>query len=120
MKRIAFACEDNTGLESEVSAHFGRCPYYTIVGVEGTEILQTEVLENPYFDNHQPGAVPNFIRTQNVDVMIAGGMGPRAIDLFNQFGIEVATGVQGQVRNVAAAYLDGRISGVFPCEHHDH
>jgi predicted Fe-Mo cluster-binding NifX family protein len=120
MKRIAFACEDNKGLESEVSAHFGRCPCYTIVGVEGKEVVSSEVLENPYFNDHQPGAVPNFIRSQKVDVMIAGGMGPRAIDLFRQFGIEVATGVQGQVKNVAAAYLDGRISGIFPCEHHDH
>lgn len=120
MKRIAFACEDDMGLESELSAHFGRCPYYTIVAVEGNELVKSEVLKNPYFNNHQPGAVPNFIRSQNVDVMIAGGMGPRAIDLFNQFGIEVATGVQGQVKNVAIAYLDGRISGVFPCEHHTH
>jgi len=120
MKRIAFACEDDTGLQSEVSAHFGRCPYYTVVEVEGNEIVRSEVLKNPYFDNHQPGAVPQFIQTQNVNVMIAGGMGPRAIDLFTQFGIEVATGVQGQVKNVAAAYLDGRISGVAPCEHHDH
>lgn len=120
MKRIAFACENDTGLESELSTHFGRCPYYTIVAVEGNEIVQSEVLENPYFHSHQPGVVPGFIQSQNVNVMIAGGMGPRAIDLFNQFGIEVATGVQGQVKNVVAAYLDGRISGTFPCEHHGH
>ena len=118
MKRIAFACEDNKGLESEVSAHFGRCPYYTVVEVEGNEILKSEIFENPYFNNHQPGGVPNFIRSHNVHVMIAGGMGPRAIDLFNQFGIEVATGVQGQVRNLTAAYLEGRISGLSACEHH--
>jgi len=120
MKRIAFACENDAGLESELSAHFGRCPYYTIVAVEDSEIVQSEVLENPYFHSHQPGVIPSFIQSQNVNVMIAGGMGPRAIDLFNQFGIEVATGVQGQVKNVVAAYLDGRISGVFPCEHHEH
>ncbi|MBW2056492.1 MAG: NifB/NifX family molybdenum-iron cluster-binding protein [Deltaproteobacteria bacterium] len=120
MKRIALACENDAGLESEVSAHFGRCPYYAIVAVEDSDICETEVVENPYFQAHQPGVVPEFIRSRNVDVMIAGGMGPRAIDLFNQFGIEVATGVQGKVKNVVAAYLGGRISGVFPCEHHDH
>lgn len=52
--------------------------------------------------------------------MIAGGMGPRAIDLFTQFGIEVATGVQGQVKEVAADYLEGRIAGVSVCEEHSH
>ena len=114
MKRIAFACEDDTGLESELSAHFGRCPYYTIVAVKEDKIVESEVVKNPHFHNHQPGAVPNFIRSQNVDVMIAGGMGPRAIDLFSQFGIEVATGIQGQVKSVVVAYLDGRISGTVP------
>jgi predicted Fe-Mo cluster-binding NifX family protein len=120
MKRIAFACEDDTGLESELSAHFGRCPYYTIVTVDGNEIARSDILKNPFFHSHQPGAVPSFIQSQNVDIMIAGGMGPRAIDLFNQFGIEVATGVQGQVKKLITAYLNGRISGVAPCEHHGH
>ncbi|MFQ6094411.1 MAG: NifB/NifX family molybdenum-iron cluster-binding protein [bacterium] len=119
MTRIAFACEDDTDLESELNAHFGRCPYYTVVEVAGSEIVKSEVVKNPYFNNHQPGVIPNFIRSQNVNVMIAGGMGPRAIDLFNQFGIEVATGVQGKVKDVTAAYLNGRISGVFPCDHGD-
>jgi predicted Fe-Mo cluster-binding NifX family protein len=35
MKRIAFACETNLGLQAEMSAHFGRCPYYAIVDIDG-------------------------------------------------------------------------------------
>jgi predicted Fe-Mo cluster-binding NifX family protein len=52
--------------------------------------------------------------------MIAGGMGPRAIDFFNQFGIDVATGVQGKVKDVVEAYLRGEIQGIVACEHHGH
>ena len=52
--------------------------------------------------------------------MIAGGMGPRAIDFFNQLGIDVATGAQGKVRDVVEAYLRGEIQGVVACEHHGH
>ena len=119
MKRIALACEDNQGLDGQISQHFGRCPYYLLVDVEGDEVKNTEVVNNPYYHNHVPGKVPQFISEQAVNVMIAGGMGPRAIDMFTNFGIEVATGAIGNVGNVLQAYLRGEISGVEPCRH-DH
>ncbi len=124
MKKIALACEDKQGLDGQVSQHFGRCPCYLIADVEGNEIKKTESVDNPYFSNHIPGKVPQFIKEQGVDVMIAGGMGPRAIDMFNSFGIEVVTGAIGNTGNVLQAYLRGEISGVAPCKHdhpgHDH
>ena len=119
MKRIAFSCEDNGGLESQMSMHFGRCPYYVLVDVEGETIKHVETVANPYFNQHTPGVVPRFIHSQNANVMIAGGMGPRAIEIFQSLGIEVATGVGGQVENVLNAYLDGKVQGVVACAH-DH
>jgi predicted Fe-Mo cluster-binding NifX family protein len=119
MKRIAFSCEDNHGLDSEMSMHFGRCPYYVFVDTEGSEVKAVQAIDNPYFNNHVPGMVPQFINEQNVNVMIAGGMGPRAVGMFESFGIEVATGVGGKVENVLRAYLDGKVSGTVPCSH-DH
>jgi predicted Fe-Mo cluster-binding NifX family protein len=118
MKRIALASEDDSGLDGSLSAHFGRCPFYTFVNVEGDRILEFDVVKNPYFPNHQPGVIPQFIYSQKANVMIAGGMGPRAIDFFTQFGIDVATGAQGKVRDVVEAYLRGEIQGVVACEHH--
>jgi predicted Fe-Mo cluster-binding NifX family protein len=120
MKRIALASEDSSGLEGSLSAHFGRCPFYTFVNAERDQILGFEVVKNPYFPNHQPGVIPQFIYSQKANVMIAGGMGPRAIDLFNQLGIDVATGAQGKVRDVVEAYLRGEIQGVVACEQHGH
>ncbi len=125
MKKIALACEDNQGLDGQISQHFGRCPSYLIVDVEGNEVKKSEVVENPYYTNHIPGKVPQFIKEQDVQVMIAGGMGPRAIDMFSTFGIEVVTGAIGNAGNVLQAYLQGEIAGVEPCKHdhpgdHDH
>ncbi len=119
MKKIALACEDNQGMNGQVSQHFGRCPYYLLIEVEGSEIKKTDAVDNPYYDNHIPGMVPKFINEQGVNVMIAGGMGPRAIDLFSDLGIEVVTGAVGNTENVLKAYLKGEISGVEPCKH-DH
>jgi len=120
MKRIALACENGFGLDGSLSAHFGRCPFYVLVDVEGDKIVGFQVVDNPHFPNHQPGVIPQFIHSQKANVMIAGGMGPRAIDFFNQFGIDVATGVQGKVKDIVEAYLKGEIQGIVACEHHDH
>ena len=119
MKKIALACEDNQGLGGQMSQHFGRCPCYLIVDVEGSEVKKTAIVDNPYFNNHIPGKVPQFIKEQGAQVMIAGGMGPRAIDMFSNFCIEVVTGAIGNTDNVLQAYLRGEISGVEPCKH-DH
>ena len=119
MRRIALACEDNQGLGGQISQHFGRCPYYLILDVEGEEIIKTDIITNPYYHDHTPGMVPKFINEQGADVMIAGGIGPRAIELFASLGIEVVSGIAGNAGDIVQAYLKGEISGVEACQH-DH
>ena len=70
MKRIAFSCEDNQGLQSDMSMHFGRCPHFTLVDVEGDEIKEVQVVANPAFENHVPGVVPKFISEQKATVRV--------------------------------------------------
>lgn len=118
-KAIAIAAEDDRGLEGEVSGHFGRCPFFVLVRVQNASVLTSDIVPNPHFGSHQPGAVPRFVHDLGANVIIAGGMGPRAIDMFHQFGIDVATGVIGPVGTVLDAYLRGEHRGVVPCSH-DH
>ena len=120
MKRIAVACDDNQGLDGQISQHFGRCPYYLIVDVEGDEIVKTDTIANPYYNQHTPGVVPEFISEQGANVLIAGGIGPRAIDMFASLGIEVVSGIAGNAGDIVEAYLKGEVSGAEGCGHHDH
>ena len=114
-KRIAVAAEDEQGLNSEVSQHFGRCPYYTMVEVENGKITLSYRVENPFFGEHgDPGQVPDFIRDQGADVIIAGGMGQRALGFFQQFGIQAVTMVAGQVKTVVEQYLKGKTGEALP------
>ena len=118
--KIAVATEDNRGLDAAISQHFGRCPYYILVDADGNEIGEVKALKNPLYENHgQPGEVPAFIRTTGAQVMIAGGMGPKAIDFFEQYGIQVVTGVSGTVQEVIKLYLDDQIQGASPCMDHE-
>jgi predicted Fe-Mo cluster-binding NifX family protein len=114
--RIAISSEENQGLGSRVSHHFGRCPYYILVDCDGEQIKTVAGIPNPFYQAHEPGMVPNFIHSQGVNVMISGGMGYRALDFFAQLGIEVATGAEDTVRATLARYFQGTLAGAKPCQ----
>jgi predicted Fe-Mo cluster-binding NifX family protein len=113
--RIAISADTNNDLDSRVGAHFGRCPYFALVDVEGTEVKGVKVVENPFYAKHSPGQVPSFINNQGASVMLAGGMGRRAVTIFEQMGIRAATGATGTVRQALQSYLGGELRGVKPC-----
>lgn len=75
-----------------VSAHFGRCPSYTIADIEEGKLLSSKEIANP---GHSPGFLPRFLSEKGVGAIIAGGMGPRAT-FFAENNIQVITGVQGK------------------------
>ena len=114
---IVVAAEEACGFDGEVSAHFGRCPFFLLAEADGTRVTVSQVVPNPYHGGHQPGAVPRFVRDMGADVIIAGGMGPGAIEMFHDFGIDVATGATGAVTTVLGSYLRGEHRGVVPCAH---
>jgi predicted Fe-Mo cluster-binding NifX family protein len=114
--KIAVSVENNDGLESIVAHHFGRCPFFALIDVEGTEVKAVEVIANPYYGAHQPGQVPGFIHQQKADVMLSGGMGGRAIQFFEQFRIKTATGATGTVKSAIESYLEGELTGATACK----
>ena len=121
--RIAVSADNKQGLDSIVSPHFGRCPHYILVDVEGHEVAGVQEVDSPFYGHHQPGQVPAFIHSLGANVMLAGGMGGRAIMFFEQFGIEGVTGAYGTVRQSVERYLGGQLRGAAPCkesEEHGH
>lgn len=113
--RIAVSADNNEGLNSTVSPHFGRCPHFVLVDVEDQEIRDVQSVDNPYYGNHQPGQVPGFIASHGANVMLTGGMGGRAIMFFQQYGIEGVTGAYGTVKQAVEHYLGGQLKGAAPC-----
>lgn len=116
--RIAVASDGDQGLTAGVSAHFGRCPSYTLIEVRGGEIHGHRVVANPHLEQHAPGDVPRFLAGLEPDVVLAGGMGPRAVAMLHSLGIQVSTGVTGTVNDALQAWLGGA-RGITPCRH-DH
>ena len=70
---------------------------------------------------HKPGFLPNFLNDLGVKMIIAGGMGDGAVQIFNGHGIEVITGVSGRNDEVVRQYLQGNLaSSGSICHEHSH
>ena len=108
--KLAIALDGDT-----VSAHFGHCEKYAIFHVDGVNVTQYEDLKSP---GHEPGKLPVFLAEQQVNLVIAGGMGPKAVELFSQRGIDVLLGVTGTADLVAKQYAAGLLKpGESSCHH---
>ena len=93
---------------SIVSAHFGRCPAFTIIDIEDRKLTSREVIDNP---GHHPGFLPQFLHEKGVECIIAGGMGQRAEMLFAQQNIKTIVGVSGTIDEVIEQAEKGTLKG---------
>ena len=75
--------------EGKLTAHFGHCKEFALIDVEDNKIKNKQTMLPP---PHEPGVLPRWLHNQGTNVIIAGGMGARALDLFAQNGIKVLTG----------------------------
>lgn len=113
MFKIAVASDN-----SKVAEHFGHCESFMIFNSKNNKIIGSETIMNP---GHKPGFLPNFLHEIGVNVIISGGMGGGAIDIFNNKNIEVIVGVSGDAKIAAEEYLYGSLKSTGSvCHEHKH
>jgi ATP-binding protein involved in chromosome partitioning len=104
--------------DGKLSAHFGHCEEFTVVDVDEQtrEIANVAKLLPPA---HEPGVLPKWLSEQKTDVIIAGGMGQRAQQLFAQNNIKVVVGASDQPpEELVSAYLNNKLeTGNNICDH---
>lgn len=101
-----------------VTEHFGHCESFNIYEIENNQIIKSSSIPNP---GHRPGFLPNYLADLGINVIISGGMGGGAIEIFNQRGIEVITGARGEAKTAAELYLQGNLQSTGSvCHEHRH
>ncbi|MDD2192760.1 MAG: NifB/NifX family molybdenum-iron cluster-binding protein [Bacteroidales bacterium] len=102
-----------------LSQHFGHCETFYLASINGNSVVKEWYVTTPA---HEPGLYPIWLKEQGVDIVIAGGMGKKAYDLFIQNGIEVHTGAESQTPQLAVkAFLENTIHfSNNICENHMH
>jgi predicted Fe-Mo cluster-binding NifX family protein len=104
----------------QLCTHFGHCERFYFFDIDpGTkEVIRKEAITAP---PHQPGLLPRLLGEKGVDVVIAGGMGARAQDMFSQRGIKVVVGASpadGNPEEIVKLYLSGSLrTGENICDH---
>jgi len=109
--RIAVPVDSNM-----VSQHFGHAEKFLIADIENGEIKNTQMLTPP---PHEPGVIPRWMKELNVDVIITGGMGRRALALFDEYRIKAVVGAP-QIDPIEAIkeYVKGSlVTGENVCNH---
>lgn len=101
-----------------VAGHFGHCENFIFFDTQDGKILSEQSVPNP---GHRPGFLPNFLADHGAQVVIAGGMGGGAVDIFNERGVQVVVGAQGDARAAVQAFLAGElVSTGSVCHEHQH
>ena len=101
-----------------VAGHFGHCEGFNIFTVDEGKISSSHFVQNP---GHKPGFLPNYLNELGVNVIISGGMGGGAIEIFNEKSIQVVTGASGDAEEVVRRFLDGSFkSNGSVCNQHQH
>ena len=105
-------------VNGKLSMHFGHCEHFALVDVDeaNKQVVNTALLEPPA---HQPGVLPRWLHEQGAELIIAGGMGRRAQQLFVEQGVRVLVGAPSDAPEaIVAAYLDGNLAlGGNICDH---
>ena len=98
--------------------HFGHCENFNIYESTDGELSSAESIPNP---GHRPGFLPNFLGDMGANVIIAGGMGGGAVEIFNERNIEVVVGASGDARLAVESYLRGELHSTGSvCHEHAH
>lgn len=110
-KRIAIPLENGI-----LCSHFGHCQQFAIIDTDNSTITSESLVTPP---PHEPGLLPAWLAVKGVTDVIAGGMGQRAISLFNQQNINVFVGAQVKdPRDLANDLLnDSLLGGANCCDH---
>lgn len=104
--------------EGILCPHFGHCEKFVICDVDKdakTIVSKEECIPPP----HDVGVIPRWLSEKGANLIIAGGMGVKAQNFFEQYGISVVTGAPAaHAQKVILDYLNGSlVTGANACSH---
>ena len=96
--------------------HFGKTEFFKLYEVENNQVVSSEVISS---NGAGHGALAELLGNQSVDLLICGGIGGGAQTALADAGVEICSGVQGDVDQAVEAYLKGElVSAGVNCDHH--
>jgi predicted Fe-Mo cluster-binding NifX family protein len=116
--KIVIPTDGRKGLDEKVAGHFGRCSTYTFLDENGKVV---EIIGNTSVHTGGEGQPPELMKRHGASVLLCRGLGPRALDMCGQLGIQVYVCEAETVKEIFALWKAGRIGKAGPgdvCEEH--
>lgn len=87
--RILIAINENNGIKSKLSMHFGHCAFFAIYD---TKIENLKIVKNEIDHSNNLLTPVDQIMSLKPDIVFSLGMGQKALKLFNEKNIKIKTG----------------------------
>jgi len=100
-------------IDDKIDETFGRCPYFIIVEIKDGKIGKIETIENENI-NQTTGAgvsTAQLVAEKEVEAIITGNVGPRALDVLNQFNIKIYTG-KGSIKEAINSFINNELEEI--------
>ena len=122
MVKIVVPVVDKTGLDAQLSKHFGRAPYFTVIELDkNRSVVSQRTVPNTSEHFGGTGHPPDRILQFKPDALITCGMGPRALNIFQGANVAVLQANADTVRDVVSAYSNDELEELTEgCHHAQH
>jgi predicted Fe-Mo cluster-binding NifX family protein len=104
--KIVVPTNNKKGLDDKVADHFGRCQTYTFLNEKG-EVLET--IDNTSEHMGGVGLPPELMKKHEANVLLCKGLGPRALILCEELGIDVYVYQAETVKDIFEIWKSGKI-----------
>ncbi|MBU4331612.1 NifB/NifX family molybdenum-iron cluster-binding protein [Patescibacteria group bacterium] len=116
--KIVIPTNNKTGLDDKVAEHFGRCLTYTFLDEKGNLV---EIIDNTSEHSGGVGLPPELMKKHGANILLCKDLGPRALNLCQQLGIDVYVSQAETVKDIFKAWQDKKLKKAGTedaCEQH--
>ncbi|MBU1037045.1 NifB/NifX family molybdenum-iron cluster-binding protein [Patescibacteria group bacterium] len=116
--KIVIPTNTKKGLDDKIAEHFGRSKTYTFLN-ENSEVI--DIIDNTSEHSGGQGLPPELMKKHGADVLLCRGLGPKAINLCKELGIDVYVYQAETVREIFKLWQNKEIKKADVknvCENH--
>jgi len=119
--RIVIPVDSRTGIDSQLSGHFGRAPFFAVFELnQNGEVFNQKVVPNTSEHFGGTGFPPDRILQLEPNAVITHGMGPKALSRFQAARVAVLRADSSIPRQLISAYNNDMLEELTEGCHHAH
>jgi len=120
--RIVIPVDSRSGVESQLSDHFGRAPFFAVFELDQNgEVFNQKVVPNTSEHFGGTGFPPDRILQLKPNAVITNGMGTKALSIFQAARVAVLRANSNSPRQLISAYNNNMLEELTEgCHHTSH